>query len=79
MSETIVIAGAGHAAGQVTHSVSSYTLGTMRKYACELYASLPEESGIATSWHRSGSFRVAYHDVEVDSANNLLLKIDMNN
>ena len=55
-----------HAAGQVTHSVSSYTLGNFRKYACELYASLPEESGIATSWHKSGSFRIAYHDVEVD-------------
>ena len=55
-----------HAAGQVTHSVSSYTLGNFRKYACELYASLPDESGVATSWHRSGSFRVAYHDVEVD-------------
>ncbi len=55
-----------HAAGQVTHSVSSYTLGEFRRYACELYASLEAESGVATSWHRSGSLRVAYHAEEVD-------------
>ena len=55
-----------HAAGQVTHSVSSYTLAYLRKYGCELYASLEAESGIATSWHRSGSFRVAYQPIEVD-------------
>lgn len=55
-----------HAAGQVTHSVSSYTLGSIRKYACELYASLEQESGVYTSWHNSGSFRVAYEPVEVD-------------
>ena len=55
-----------HAAGQVTHSVSSYTLAYFRKYGCELYASLEAESGIATSWHRSGSFRVAYQPIEVD-------------
>ncbi len=55
-----------HAAGQVTHSVSSYTLANFRKYACELYASLEEESGIGTSWHGSGSFRIAYQPIEVD-------------
>ncbi|MDG2260713.1 MAG: FAD-dependent oxidoreductase, partial [Actinomycetota bacterium] len=55
-----------HAAGQVTHSVGSFTLAKMRKYGCELYASLEEESGVATSWHGCGSFRVAYEPVEVD-------------
>jgi dimethylglycine dehydrogenase len=55
-----------HAAGQVTHSVSSYTLAHFRKYACELYAALEDETGVATTWHRSGSFRVAYEPVEVD-------------
>lgn len=55
-----------HAAGQVTHSVSSYTLAAMRKYACQLYSSLESESGVATSWHNSGSYRVAYEPVEVD-------------
>ena len=55
-----------HAAGQVTHSVSSYTLAYFRKYGCELYASLEAESGVATSWHQSGSFRVAYEPIEVD-------------
>ena len=55
-----------HAAGQVTHSVSSYALAEFRRYACELYGSLEAESGVATSWHRSGSLRVAYHTEEVD-------------
>lgn len=55
-----------HAAGQVTHSVSSYTLAYFRKYACELYAALEAETGVATTWHQSGSFRVAYEAVEVD-------------
>ncbi len=55
-----------HAAGQITHSVSSYTLAHFRKYGCELYASLTNESGVATSWHNSGSLRVAYEPVEVD-------------
>ncbi len=55
-----------HAAGQVTHSVSSYTLAHFRKYACELYSSLEAETGVATTWHPSGSFRVAYEPVEVD-------------
>ena len=55
-----------HAAGQVTHSVSSYALAEFRRYACELYASLEAESGVATSWHRSGSLRVAYNAEEVD-------------
>ena len=55
-----------HAAGQVTHSVSSYTLAEFRRYACELYATIEADSGVATSWHRSGSLRVAYHSEEVD-------------
>ena len=55
-----------HAAGQVTHSVSSYTLARFRQYATQLYASLPAESGVATSWHQPGSLRVAYEPVEVD-------------
>ena len=55
-----------HAAGQVTHSVSSYALAEFRRYACELFASLEAESGVATSWHHSGSLRVAYNAEEVD-------------
>lgn len=55
-----------HAAGQITHSVSSYTLANFRKYGCELYASLQAESGVATSWHNSGSLRIAYQPIEVD-------------
>ncbi len=55
-----------HAAGQTTHSVSSHTLANFRKYGCELYVSLEAESGISTSWHKSGSLRVAYEPIEVD-------------
>lgn len=55
-----------HAAGQVTHSVAGYTLAAMRRYGTELYASLEAETGVATSWHPSGSLRVAYDQVEVD-------------
>jgi dimethylglycine dehydrogenase len=55
-----------HAAGQITHSVSGYTLAAMRRYGTELYAHLEDETGVATSWHRTGSFRVAYTPVEVD-------------
>lgn len=55
-----------HAAGQITHSVSSYTLAAMRRYGTQLYAALEAETGVATSWHRTGSFRVAYEPLEVD-------------
>jgi dimethylglycine dehydrogenase len=55
-----------HAAGQITHSVSSYTLAAMRRYGTQLYARLQDETGVATSWHRTGSFRVAYTPEEVD-------------
>lgn len=55
-----------HAAGQITHSVSSYTLASMRRYGTQLYAELEADTGVATSWHRTGSFRVAYEPVEVD-------------
>ena len=55
-----------HAAGQVTHSVSSYTLASMRRYATELYPALEAETGVATSWHEPGSFRVAYEPIEID-------------
>ncbi len=55
-----------HAAGQITHSVSSYTLADMRRYATELYPALEDETGVVTSWHEPGSFRVAYEPVEVD-------------
>lgn len=55
-----------HAAGQVTHSVSGYTLAAFRKYACELYGGLEARSGMGVSWHNSGSLRIAYEPVEVD-------------
>ena len=55
-----------HAAGQITHSVSSYTLANFRRYGTELYRRIEAESGVSPTWHRSGSFRVAYEPIEVD-------------
>lgn len=55
-----------HAAGQVTHSTSSYGLGLMAGYAIELYKGLEEETGQAVNFHDCGSLRLAYTDTEVD-------------
>lgn len=55
-----------HAAGQITHSTSSYGLATMTKYGTRKYAELEEETGQATSWHNTGSFRLAYNEGEMD-------------
>lgn len=55
-----------HAAGQITHSTSSYGLATMTKYGTWLYDRLEEETGQPVSWHRCGSLRLAYHPDELD-------------
>ena len=55
-----------HAAGQITHSVSHYSLAKMAAYGTELYPSLEQETGQSVSWHGCGSLRVAYTDDEVD-------------
>ena len=55
-----------HAAGQITHSVSHYSLAKMAAYGTELYPSLESETGQSVSWHGCGSLRVAYTDAEVD-------------
>jgi len=55
-----------HAAGQCTHSVSGYSLAKIHDYGIRLYPQLEAETGQSVSWHRSGSLRVAYRDVEVD-------------
>ena len=55
-----------HAAGQITHSVSHYSLAKMVAYGTELYPRLEDETGQSCSWHRSGSLRIAYHQDEVD-------------
>jgi dimethylglycine dehydrogenase len=55
-----------HAAGQITHSVSHYSLAKMAAYGTELYPKLEDETGQSCTWHGSGSLRIAYSDDEVD-------------
>ena len=55
-----------HAAGQITHSTSSYGLATMTKYGVRTYAEIETETGQSVSWHNSGSLRLAYDDDELD-------------
>ncbi len=56
-----------HAAGQITHSTSSFGLGKCVDYNIDLYSGkLEEETGQSVTWHGCGSFRLAYTDDEVD-------------
>ncbi len=56
-----------HAAGQITHSTSSFSLGRCVDYNIGLYAgALEAETGQAVTWHGCGSFRLAYCDDEMD-------------
>ncbi|MEM0945110.1 MAG: FAD-dependent oxidoreductase, partial [Pseudomonadota bacterium] len=56
-----------HAAGQITHSTSSFSLGKCVGYNIDLYSKVLEaETGQGVTWHGCGSFRLAYTDDEVD-------------
>ena len=56
-----------HAAGQITHSTSSYALGKCVGYNIDLYSKiLEQETGQSVTWHGCGSFRLAYTDDEYD-------------
>ena len=56
-----------HAAGQITHSTSSFGLGKCVDYNIELYSRiLEEETGQSSTWNGCGSFRLAYTDDEMD-------------
>jgi len=56
-----------HAAGQITHSTSSYGLGKCVDYNIGLYSGkLEEETGVSVTWHGCGSFRLAYDNDEMD-------------
>ena len=56
-----------HAAGQITHSTSSYGLGKCVDYNIGLYSgALEKETGQAVTWHGCGSFRLAYTEDEMD-------------
>lgn len=56
-----------HAAGQITHSTSSYGLGKCVDYNIGLYSgALERETGQSVTWHGCGSFRIAYTEDEMD-------------
>jgi len=56
-----------HAAGQITHSTSSFSLGKCVDYNIELYSgALEAETDVNVSWHGCGSFRLAYDSDELD-------------
>lgn len=56
-----------HAAGQITHSTSSFSLGKCVDYNIGLYAgALEKETGHSVTWHGCGSFRIAYTEDEMD-------------
>ncbi len=56
-----------HAAGQITHSTSSFGLGKCVDYNIELYSKVLEaETGQSSTWHGCGSFRLAYTEDEMD-------------
>ncbi len=55
-----------HAAGQITHSTSSYGLAAMTRYGTRKYAELEAETGQSVGWHNPGSLRLAYHPDELD-------------
>ncbi len=55
-----------HAAGQITHSLGSYTIAKMAGYGIELYDKLETETEQSVTFHKCGSLRVAYSDDEVD-------------
>ena len=56
-----------HAAGQITHSTSSFGLGRCVDYNIGLYSGgLEAETGQSVTWHGCGSFRLAYTEDEMD-------------
>ena len=56
-----------HAAGQITHSTSSFGLGKCVDYNIGLYSGgLEAETGQAVTWHGCGSYRLAYTTDEMD-------------
>ncbi|MCP5087837.1 MAG: FAD-dependent oxidoreductase [Rhodobacteraceae bacterium] len=56
-----------HAAGQITHSTSSFGLGKCVDYNIGLYSGgLEDETGQPVTWHGCGSFRLAYTEDEMD-------------
>lgn len=54
-----------HAAGQCPHFISSLNAAKLHVYGTQLYSSLEEKTGQATSWHTTGGLRLASTDEEV--------------
>ena len=62
-----------HAAGQITHSTSSFGLGKCVDYNTGLYAGgLETETGQSVTWHGCGSFRLTYIEDEMDWLRHIL-------
>ena len=62
-----------HAAGQITRSTSSFSLGKCVDYNIFLYSgALQEHTGRHVSWHGCGSLRLAYSEDELDWFNHIL-------
>ena len=56
-----------HAAGQITHSTSAFSLGKCVGYNIDLYSGgLEAETGQPVTWHGCGSLRLAYSEDEMD-------------
>lgn len=55
-----------HAAGQITHGLSHWSLGKINSYGTKLYKTLEAETGQSVTFHDCGSIRVAYSDDEID-------------
>ena len=56
-----------HAAGQITHSTSSFSIGKCVGYNIDLYSKvLEKETGQSVTWHGCGSLRLAYTEDERD-------------
>ncbi len=55
-----------HAAGQITHSTSSYTLGKIAGYGIDLYNTIEAETEQSVTFHTCGSLRLAYTEDEID-------------
>jgi len=67
-AKVVIVGGSTwHAAGQITHSTSSFSLGKCVDYNIGLYSgALEKETGQSVSWHGCGSFRLAYEEAEMD-------------
>ncbi len=55
-----------HAAGQITHAVSSRLMGWINKTSIATYKAAEAATGQSIGWHEVGGYRIANDDTEVD-------------